>query len=754
MHYPRSPFRRLLRSGGSLTASLFLLFGLFIVIPCAGQLPDTTVNRYATAADAAYWHNVNEGDYIFFTGNINGGRSIYAGGTVFTLSLPLGKKIVLWRGDYRRILINGVNCASTAEQPTIVTNLGGQVKWGYSEQNNTYRTLDLMNFDHLYLSGKYDPDQQTGNAAFLGHDGGNAFDSGDYYERYGLWGNPRWSGERFNGSFANIVGVRGFTTLKIDYVAATQGGFAGFNLKSDNPPDPDVVEVDVQDCFAGWTESEGFYISYSTPAAGQDLTRLTFRNNIMVFCGSEALQTDNLIDGTFIENNVALAGAAFHRRPFQDNFQDGLHQFSFCEGGVTVQNNVMINGSSLHQLRYKNPGASRVTPTATKKVILRNNYYGYSRSNICYVWQGDGITPYEISDNVYGPVSTPSTRDSYDNAQEWAAYFRLCNNNTTISITNSIFPAERPLYQGICGTAQVDTTGNAYGAAPLIEFQDAGFATEQDYRNITFWSAEYGTADKMGQFIPYEVGDIVFYYDAASVTRFYTCVLDHAGDFNPSESPAYWEELSWSSRPLPPLELRLASGSYYAERGMGLTYQVAGVLPVDYLYFRGEEVAGTGHLNWGTATERNNEKFVVERSVDGFTFIPIGEVAGRNATGEAQHYRFVDTDPPPGRNYYRLRQVDVDGSVDYGNVISLDFRDGGIVQLSPNPNHTRTFSLTCEACSTNGRRVAVFLPGGNLVTEVDLTADNTFSLSGLPTGLYFARIRMERSVQTIKLILQ
>jgi len=249
---------------------------------CIAQ-PDTTTNRYADNNDAAYWNNVNEGDYIFFTGNINNGASIYAGGTVLTLTLPAGKKILIWRGEYRRILINGVNCASTAANPTIITNLGGQVKWGYSEESNHYRSLELQNFEHLYLSGKYDPAQQTGHLDFKGHNAGDDYDSGNFHEKYGLWGNPRWSGTRFNGTFSNIVRIHGFKTLKIDYVAATEGGFAGFNLKSDNPANPEDVEIDVQDCFTGWTESEGFYISYSTSAAGQDITKLTLKNNIMAF---------------------------------------------------------------------------------------------------------------------------------------------------------------------------------------------------------------------------------------------------------------------------------------------------------------------------------------------------------------------------------------------------------------------------------------------------------------------------------------
>ena len=554
--------------------TLFTLFLLFAHFGWAQvPIPDTLVNRYADSTDASYWHNVNEGDYIFFQGNISNGEAIYAGGALFRVKLPIGKKIHIWRGDYLRILIDGDSCANDSANPTIITNLGGQVRWGYSEANNHYRALEVFDFENLYVTGKYDPVLQTGHPDFLGHNGGSAFESGDYYTKYGLWGNPRWSGIRFYGNFTGNVRIWNVKNLKMDYVAATEGGFAGFNIKSDNPDNPREVTMDIQDCFAGWMESEGFYISYSTSAANQDLTKLTFRNNIAVFCGSEAFQTDNLVEGTVIENNVAFAGACFHRRPFQDNFQDGLHQFSFCEGGVTVRNNAMINGNYLHQLRYKNPGAGRVSPDTTKEVLIKNNYFGYSRSNIAYIWEGDGITPYVVDSVIFGPVSTPTTRDGYTNYSEWPYYIRICNNTTKITYKHILHPGDRPLYQGICGQEQVDTLDINTGPAPLIEFENSGFSDTLDYRRITFWSAEYGTADKTGQFIPYQEGDIVYYYDSTGLTRFFTCIQAHSGNFDPNLSPSHWSPMVWNGQNLPPLDLRMACNSYYYDRGIGLSYQ-------------------------------------------------------------------------------------------------------------------------------------------------------------------------------------
>lgn len=546
-----------------------ILYFLSFLFVSAFAQPDTTINRKATAADAEFWPTVNMGDYIFFKGNAGGGNVIYSNKNV---SLNYGKKILIWRGNYQRIYIDGTYCYSSKENPTVITNLGGQVKWGYNENYTGNRTLELKEFDHVLLTGKYDSVAQTGHPDFLGHNNGKNLSNGSYHQEYGMWGNPRWSGMRFYTGVSNIVRISKFQTCKVSYVAATEGGFAGFNIKTDNPGIPGRVEIDIQDCFVGWTESEGVYISWSTGAQNQDLTKLTLRNNIFVFTGTEALQTDNLTEGSVIENNIAFVAACFHRRPFQDLYQDGLHQLSFVEGGVWVQNNIMLTGASCHQIRYKNPGPGRANPSAEKSLAITNNYYGFSRSAISYVWEGDGITPYIIENNVYGPVNTPAKRDAYNATETYPAYVRFCNQKTKITYRNNIYPPGRQFLKSSCGTARLTEQNNSAEVAPLLQFKNSGFSDSVDYRDFTFYSPTYQTADKKGIFIPYKPGDIVFSFDDNGTTKFYKCIAAHAGNFLPETATEKWQLLTWNGNFKPPLDLRLKEGSYYHNREMGLDY--------------------------------------------------------------------------------------------------------------------------------------------------------------------------------------
>ena len=559
--------------------SLLTSFVIFISLSALSQ-PNTTNNRYATAEDAAYWHNVNEGDYIFFKGNVEGGNAIYAGGTVFMVELPIGGKIHIYKGEYYFIHLDGRMCESTKDTPTIVTNLGGQVKWGnYENRNSSNRTLDITRFEHLHLTGKYDPEAQTGHTDFRGHNNGLNYRFGDYYTKYGLWGHIKWSDTRFrnNAGFENNVRIRDFNTVKVSYVAASEGGFSGFNIKTDNPSNPTRVEVDIQDCFSAWNNGEGYYVGYAYNAEIQDFIKLTFRNNIAAFNGTEAVQTVKLANGSLEENNVAIASGSFYRRPFQGGgSQDGLHQFNFVEGTIICRNNIMMGGDLSHTIRFENSGSRDINDATDGNVIeFSNSYYGYSRANVAYFWDGDGITDYVMDGNYYDEIPDTYLVDAFDGSDFYPSFILNDNEQNDIIIKNSTFTdSDREIilsYQP--NIAKVTLDNNTRGDSPNVEFVNSGFDSDIDFRKFTYWSAQYNAnTEKPGQDIPYKAGDYVFYWDDEGLTRYYRCRIDHEGDFNPNTSPDQWELIEFNGNRLPPLDLRLINGSFYAEKGMGLTY--------------------------------------------------------------------------------------------------------------------------------------------------------------------------------------
>ncbi len=75
-------------------------------------------------------------------------------------------------------------------------------------------------------------------------------------------------------------------------------------------------------------------------------------------------------------------------------------------------------------------------------------------------------------------------------------------------------------------------------------------------------------------------------------------------------------------------------------------------------------------LTWETKTERDNAFFAVERSTDGIRFTEIGQKPGAGTSVVPHDYRFTDFTPSKGNNYYRLRQVDMDGHFTYSPVVT------------------------------------------------------------------------------------
>lgn len=110
------------------------------------------------------------------------------------------------------------------------------------------------------------------------------------------------------------------------------------------------------------------------------------------------------------------------------------------------------------------------------------------------------------------------------------------------------------------------------------------------------------------------------------------------------------------------------------------------LLPITLTGFSAQVQNDQVLLQWSTASEVNNDYMAVERSPDGISFQEIGKVPGYGTTTEAQRYQLIDPQPMVGTNYYRLRQVDFDGTVTYHPIITVNMD-----QHSRLPDEIRVF---------------------------------------------------------------
>jgi Secretion system C-terminal sorting domain len=160
-------------------------------------------------------------------------------------------------------------------------------------------------------------------------------------------------------------------------------------------------------------------------------------------------------------------------------------------------------------------------------------------------------------------------------------------------------------------------------------------------------------------------------------------------------------------------------------------------LPIELLEFSGEGQLVGNVLRWVTATETNNDRFELERSSDGALWETFTTVPGAGSSQSTLHYEAIDG-RPFDLTYYRLRQVDFDGSSSLSDVIALK-RSGAVnaLFLYPNPGSDQLTIGTDEDSPID--HVDVMAADGRVVLRsASLSASGRMELntSELAPGLY------------------
>lgn len=187
-------------------------------------------------------------------------------------------------------------------------------------------------------------------------------------------------------------------------------------------------------------------------------------------------------------------------------------------------------------------------------------------------------------------------------------------------------------------------------------------------------------------------------------------------------------------------------------------------VPVELTSFTANVVEGNVVLNWITATELNNTGFDVERcalSAERQAWETIGFVKGNGTSTEVHNYSFADQNPFVGKSYYRLKQIDFDGTYTYSNIAEVDFVlpvQFSLEQNYPNPFNPVT-SIKYAISDKQFVQLKIFdLIGNEVATLVDREqpAGNyeiVFDASGFSSGVYFYKITAGNFIETKKMVL-
>ena len=170
-------------------------------------------------------------------------------------------------------------------------------------------------------------------------------------------------------------------------------------------------------------------------------------------------------------------------------------------------------------------------------------------------------------------------------------------------------------------------------------------------------------------------------------------------------------------------------------------------------------------LGWTTSSELNNQGFDVERASSLTSPLQewnkIGFVSGNGTTTETNSYQFIDNSISSNKYYYRLKQVDFDGTFEYSNIVEVDINT--VSEFALNQNYPNPFNPSTKISFTLPQTANVKLSVFNLLGEKVAELVNEIKSAGfyevdfngtdLTSGMYLYRLEAGEFVSTRKMTL-
>jgi hypothetical protein len=455
-------------------------------------------------------------------------------------------------GKYKTFLIGNLP-VRTAASPLVITNLGGQVEVGPNIGGNFIWSIN--GGANWVLTGRYDPDSKTGDPGFVGHRcGAYAASAG----KYGFVSDDAFDLTAPYVHMGLAVGG-GATDFELEYIEVKRSGFAGIRLLNSGGPtgsDPDkpMNNVRVHDTYVHDTDGEGFYFGWTGEPPSSLFANLQIYNNRIVRTGTEALQIQDVGEGSHIHHNVIAFGGLHWLDAFGE-YQDGCIQMLAREGKIEFDHNVAMGGAGTFLNFFSSPQGA----DGARNVTFHDNYFADTRSLGGYLnGASTAGSSFTFAHNFFrGLDFSYTTVDPA--ATDPGVVFGIGNTHKApITFDANTFEGGRKLVSAIPlnGTsANVTATNNVNGPVAPIAYVASGYP-DVPTSKLTMWGRTATLAPGQPP-ITYAIGDLVM--SDAELYRAKTA----SSNLVPSEHPEAWEKL-----PRPIDDLRVAPTSPYAAMGV------------------------------------------------------------------------------------------------------------------------------------------------------------------------------------------
>ncbi len=164
------------------------------------------------------------------------------------------------------------------------------------------------------------------------------------------------------------------------------------------------------------------------------------------------------------------------------------------------------------------------------------------------------------------------------------------------------------------------------------------------------------------------------------------------------------------------------------------------VLPVELINFQAAALGKQVILSWQTATETSNDHFDIERSANGSGWQKIGTMNGYGNSSQLQTYSFTDHQPYNKSNYYRLKQVNSDGSFGYSPVRRINFESTVVItRVYPNPVKDQ-LHIVSNSGEINYDVSITNISGQEVLRKNKMVNESTIAITHLPAGVYIVKL--------------
>jgi hypothetical protein len=166
-------------------------------------------------------------------------------------------------------------------------------------------------------------------------------------------------------------------------------------------------------------------------------------------------------------------------------------------------------------------------------------------------------------------------------------------------------------------------------------------------------------------------------------------------------------------------------------------------LPIELLTFDAEMRDEKVFVKWITASEINNDYFIVEKSKDVRDWNQVGRIQGAGNSTTVLYYESIDKHPFRGSSYYRLKQVDFDGKISYGPIVYVNFESSLEINVYPNPTNN-LFTLTLSSTDKPYLFILYDVTGREIERQSNGAEDGSFRFGErLGKGFYFVEVIRE-----------